>query len=219
MGLNLSTTDSSIIETQDDRNRTALSWAIEYGNNDIVSLLIRNNALLAVPDKDGRTPLHWAVIARNSQVVNELLSTQGMRYHYHLELMFPMKTKNERADMLRSYYRNYTNQPDIYGNTPLHFAIHGALQTQGSDRTDIIKMLMTHHEFSGIQVLKSNHENYSPLEEALRARDMSIFQLLLEGIDMDFNHIGHFEQPLLHQLIRLRWLEGLDKFIEKGLNI
>ncbi|KAF3400085.1 Ankyrin repeat domain-containing protein 50 [Penicillium rolfsii] len=55
------------------KRRTALSWAAEKGHEDIVDILLENNALVDEADENNRSPLVWAAMNGHSDVVKLLL--------------------------------------------------------------------------------------------------------------------------------------------------
>jgi len=55
-------------------SRTALHYAVETGNKEIVKLLLANGARISVQDETESTPLHYAVRANNVELVKVLLT-------------------------------------------------------------------------------------------------------------------------------------------------
>jgi len=61
------------VDTRDGNGRTALSWAAQHGNVDMMRLLLANGADIALADKGGRTPLMWAAIVNRKEAAAFLL--------------------------------------------------------------------------------------------------------------------------------------------------
>ncbi|MCP4135218.1 MAG: ankyrin repeat domain-containing protein [bacterium] len=57
-------------------NKTALHFAVEYGNFDSAEFLLNKGAAVNAVDSDGKTPLHYAVKLGSSSLV-ELLKLHG----------------------------------------------------------------------------------------------------------------------------------------------
>lgn len=80
----------------DEYSQTALWWAAERNNTDIMDYLIKKNADVNAPDLEGSTPLHIAALEGNHEAVKLLLENKAK-----------------------------PNLKDSKGNTPLHDAARG----------------------------------------------------------------------------------------------
>ncbi|CAF1186000.1 unnamed protein product [Adineta ricciae] len=90
--------NDAAINHLDKLGRSALHYAIDYGNEDLVNLLLSNeNCDPNLRDQEQRTPLHLAVKRNNVLIVRALLSNDH----------------KQQADL---------NQVDRNGQTPLHVA-------------------------------------------------------------------------------------------------
>ncbi|CAK4074009.1 unnamed protein product [Aphanomyces euteiches] len=69
-------TDTSRINEKDDEGRTMLHWAVDRGQEEMVSSLLSQGADVNATDGDGMTPLHYAVSCEHIPVV-DLLLTHG----------------------------------------------------------------------------------------------------------------------------------------------
>lgn len=84
----------------DERGRTALHWAAEYGYIRAVHILIEAEWDINLQDSNGQTPLHVGCDHRNGNIVVSLIS---------------------HGCIIRTQ--------DLHGRTPLHRAIHSNLET------------------------------------------------------------------------------------------
>lgn len=65
--------DGSACDIKDNGGRTALSYACENGNTEIVRILMTKACDLATPDMDGWTPLMYACFGGHTEIVRLLL--------------------------------------------------------------------------------------------------------------------------------------------------
>lgn len=61
----------------DEYGQTALWWAAERNNTDIITCLIKKNADVNAPDFEGSTPLHIAALEGNHEAVKLLLENNA----------------------------------------------------------------------------------------------------------------------------------------------
>ena len=66
--------DAALIDSADDSQRTALIWAADRGNAELVALLLDRGADLNLQDCDGQTALHYAAICGHADVAKALLA-------------------------------------------------------------------------------------------------------------------------------------------------
>ena len=62
------------VDTQDDQGTTALMWATQRNNIELVKLLLDNFADISVKDNDGKTAQDWARTKEYVQIFNLLSS-------------------------------------------------------------------------------------------------------------------------------------------------
>ncbi|XP_076268661.1 transient receptor potential cation channel subfamily A member 1-like [Rhynchophorus ferrugineus] len=67
------------LDVRDHSGRTALSWACQLGNLEIVSRLISEGVDVNRPDNKRRTPLMWAAASGNLKVIETLLSAGALK--------------------------------------------------------------------------------------------------------------------------------------------
>ncbi|KAL4223955.1 hypothetical protein ACF0H5_017414 [Mactra antiquata] len=122
------------------RKRTPLHLAVDLGDTDLVSILIRHGASLYVPDKQGYYPIHTAVRNGNIKVVKQLFgadrSQEKLRMTlskntFQYEFVKPTKGMSifHLATMIykmtdKLIYMNIDpNIKDYFGRTPLIYAL------------------------------------------------------------------------------------------------
>ena len=71
------------INDVDDKGKTALHWAVELEQMDIVSLLIENGADPQLPDKKGNTPINYAQDQENKALLELLEEASITSYAPH----------------------------------------------------------------------------------------------------------------------------------------
>ncbi|GLT85434.1 hypothetical protein SLE2022_036240 [Rubroshorea leprosula] len=117
---------------------TPLHISCMKGHLDITRELLRlDNDLSSLQDNDGRTPLHWAAIKGRVNILDEILSENlepAEMITEHGETVLHLAVKNNHYDAVRYLADNINtsklvNLPDHDGNTVLHLATAGKLNT------------------------------------------------------------------------------------------
>jgi ankyrin repeat protein len=63
----------------DNKGRTPLSYACEVGNEQLVTLLLKNNAEVNISDKEGKSPLYYACKSSNLGLVQEIIKNSAIQ--------------------------------------------------------------------------------------------------------------------------------------------
>ncbi len=169
---------TDILNLVDTNKKSLLHIAAKCGHSDIVQFLISKNFSVYVRDKFLRTPLHLAcqfgrlncfnVLLKNK---SEILSKDSIGrncLHYASCSNNPEIVKiilNKAPDLI--------NDIDIYGRTPLHYAIWNGTNAQ----IDIIKLLIK----GKCDVNCVDEEKMTPLHFAADAGKGKVIKLLLEN--------------------------------------
>lgn len=132
--------DSASINAQDDREETALFWAVRnHGQGsrkhfDILKFLCDNGADMSIRDRYGQTPLHWLCFPRWTSdhidtAVTYLLLAHGAKVgdtdldgNTPLHLIARCLTQVEAAQFLLNRGAD-ASAKNSKGNTPLHEAV------------------------------------------------------------------------------------------------
>ena len=162
----------------DTNKKSLLHIASKCGHSDIIQFLISKNFSVYVRDKFLRTPLHLACQFGRLNCFNELLKGKSEILskdsigrnclHYASCSNNPEIVKiilNKAPDLI--------NDVDIYGRTPLHYAIWNGTNAQ----IDIIKLLIK----GKANVNCVDEEKMTPLHFAADAGKGKVIKLLLEN--------------------------------------
>lgn len=154
-------------------SNTPLHSAAEWGNTEIVKLLLTYNADINATNSRGETPLHKA--AQHSgrrEIVNFLLANKANLNAKDTNGLTPLHTAElcGRRDVVVLLLTNKAeiNVQDNQGRTPLHFAVN-------SGRKDMVELLLANK--ADIDA-RSNH-GVTPLHEAAMGGMTDIAKLLL----------------------------------------
>ena len=182
------------IDYQDSVGNTALHWAIECRNPDVVKTLLSHGADPALPDFRGMTPLHMAAFHDHESI--PLLLGLGVRtdvrdkrgetplhaaarsYNWHLESSIS-PLLDAGADI---------NARDNRGKTPLNFVC------MKDDRVANIEYLTQR----GADINLIDFDGLSPMDSAIQWENASNVKILLEsgadccGTTADGSNILHF---------------------------
>ena len=72
--------DPRLLDAADEDGRTPLLYAVGWGHQEIVELLLGQGAQVHLTDKEGRTPLHWAAGLGHKPIAVMLLTKRPNLY-------------------------------------------------------------------------------------------------------------------------------------------
>lgn len=169
-----------------ERGRTALHDAAQYGHIEVCDFLMDNGLDVDVHGADGKTPLFCAISSytggSNLKCCEFLLSSganvnaadaNGITPLYHAAAW----GSNDVCQMLMRHGAD-VNAADITGNTPLHAAVE-------KGRDDIVETLVHDMLFGllnlDINVDAKNDYEETPLQNAVHHGDTTIIKILLDA--------------------------------------
>jgi ankyrin repeat protein len=118
-------------DREESRGRTPLHMAAEYGDIELVDLLIRYRADVNAPDRDGNTPLHYAVMRGHKHVAEFLLKNRANSNAQNKDGRTPLhitalSNNIELAQLLLRYGAN-PQKRDAAGKTPINLTTNEEL--------------------------------------------------------------------------------------------
>ncbi|CAF2544138.1 unnamed protein product [Rotaria sp. Silwood2] len=173
------------INAVDDNNRNCLFYAISYGDEKIVDLLLENNITIKIRDRVGDTPLHSAVQHKTNafKLTNSLLTKQDGK-----DLINEPAADGMRPLLLAAEYK----QPEVIylliKNGANVKAVDGEHQTalHIACRSDCMKCAFYLIEFGGLNVNELNCYRQTPIFHAFAANDFDLVQYLVScGAQID----------------------------------
>ncbi len=112
------------INVQDDKGRTALSWAAVAHGKDSVDFLLKNKAQMDIADKEGKLPFHYAAREGTVEILELLIpkdiNVQDMNGRTALSWAADWP-KYDRINWLLAHQAD-KNIPDKEGRLPFHYA-------------------------------------------------------------------------------------------------
>ena len=154
---------------------SSLLAACRLGNERLVSSLLSAKASVNKPNKSGATPLVASSIRGNTGIVSKLLEAKADVNHQTTNGDSPLSlaTWKNRVDTALALLdaKADATRSDRYGDTALHDAAKG-----GDPR--LIRRLIA---CDGVRVNKKNNAGATPLEKAVRARNLKAVRILLEA--------------------------------------
>jgi ankyrin repeat protein len=174
----------------DRLGKPLLHIAIEYGQNDVVQLLLDHNADLFRLYFNGRTAIHEAVMWRHLDILKTLLDAN-------------LKRDDRGSALLQCDI----DKRDSRGNTPLQIAAEFGY-------FDIVKLLIER----GAQVNTSDNLGKTPLHKAACTRNRNIVEYLINN-GADPNIQDNEGLTVLQKAVRMGHLEVVKCLIEKNINI
>lgn len=188
----------------DSHKWTSLHWACAKNHTDIASMLVLKGADVNAPDIQGWTPLFWAAFIGNVELIRLLLS-QGADHQFRSTL----------------------------GWTALHWAIsrgnYAAVEELLGHHSRLKKSTPQIHTMTMKQII-AYRDTISPIELAADAQDMSLFELLLNDLevrngtlgDAKFNCIwetARFDKPasenLWRTMTKYELINGIEPSVPK----
>lgn len=152
--------------------RSAMHYAAEQGNLEVLHLLLRAGCLVDVGDSDDVTPLHLAAARDNPDTVALLISNGAKVNHKSIDGTGPLHMAAARgfletANILLKHGA-CVNALDRSDRTPLLLAVSRGIE-------DMVKLLISH----GARVNVEDILGYTPLCQAVWQQEKEIVRMLL----------------------------------------
>jgi ankyrin repeat protein len=173
---------------KDRGGRNWLSWAAEYGDDEVVRYFLQVkdkadkvdiNICDGTEDTFSRTPLIWALEGGSKALVDLLKDGDTISLHLLVEGVSSIKQEKVLglvATLLQAGYN--PNQPDQKGRTPLHIACLDGKQ-------DLVSALIK----ANADLTSRDHTGKIPLQYALKARNKAVVDLLLSASSTDLKPV------------------------------
>lgn len=182
------------IDEKDNKDRTALFYAIKRNNLKMLNLLMKLGASLVLRDKNGNSPLMFALV---NGCPNDIL--EGLIRHEKIEKIINLENNSKltplhiicqkgNSKILSLFLKIkgiYLNPKNIVGNTPLHIACK-------LSKNKVIDLLLE----AGADFEIKNYVNLTPLKLISEGNTQAIDSFKKRGIKV------------------IKTLESLRKFIE-----
>ncbi|KAJ5538533.1 hypothetical protein N7494_008012 [Penicillium frequentans] len=181
---------------KDRSGRNWLSWAAEYGDDEVVEYFLQVedkadkvdiNICDGTEDLFSRTPLIWALESGNKTLIDLLKDCDTISLHLLVEGISSIEQENVlRLVWILLQAKYNLNQTDQKGRTPLHLAcIKGSLELVSA----LIK--------SGADISSTDHTGETPLQCALKvqskAQSKALVDLLLKASLTDLKPVQSHE--------------------------
>lgn len=173
---------------KDQSGRNWLSWAAEYGDDEVVRYFLEVedkadkvdiNICDGTEDTFSRTPLIWALEGGNEAVVDLLKDGDTISLHLLVEGISSIKQEKVLGLVITLLQAGYNpNQPDQKGRTPLHLAC-----LEGSQ--ELVSALIK----ANADPRSRDHTGEIPLQYALKARSKAVVDLLLNAPSTDLKPV------------------------------
>lgn len=160
-----------LVNTADENGQTALFYAIESGNQDIVSLLLKNGAKVNIYDKSDLSPLNYAIRAGKKSVV-KLIADSTTNIKVRKSALFAAYQLNEPQAIIELLVRRKIDlfARDSLGRTVLMYAAY-------EGKTPVAKILS---EVDGL-VNEADQDGNTALMFALHQKNNDIATLLIKS--------------------------------------
>ena len=199
-----------------DTGTTALMFAAEVGNVEVVELLVSQNACVSLQDSLGMTALHYAarrgytkvaqkILAQDIRVVNEQDNSGNSALHTTISEGEPHFTKM----LLEVWPSININLKNREGNTPLLLAVIEGLDC-------FVELLL----MSGADTGPRNEKGVTALLAAVSKKTKSTLNVLLQSGSLDDVNEGGGEFPTaLHEAALHGELEVMEQLLERGADV
>lgn len=160
----------NLLSKVDDHGKTALHYACTIDNNNVGSsrmgilkqLIEADSSVAYIPDSDGNYPIHIATIRAPFEAVETILkhcpdSAELVdRYERNALHLAVLKKREDtfRSLLKRPEYKILINEPDSYGNTPMHLATL-------TNNYEIVEHLL---QCEGVDLAVTNREGYTAMD-------------------------------------------------------
>lgn len=169
---------------KDRSGRNWLSWAAEYGDEEVVQYFLQSEGKVDKVDvniRDGtedtfsRTPLIWALEGKNEAIINLLKGYDTISLHLLIEGRSSVEQEKVLSLVTTLLQAGCNlNQADQKGRTPLHLAC--LMRSQ-----ELLSALI----HAGANLSSEDHTGKIPLQHALKARSKAVVDLLLNAPSAD----------------------------------
>uniref|UniRef100_A0A3B3RAK0 Ankyrin repeat and sterile alpha motif domain containing 1A n=1 Tax=Paramormyrops kingsleyae TaxID=1676925 RepID=A0A3B3RAK0_9TELE len=197
----------------DSTGYTPLHHAALNGHNDIVELLLRNEALTNIADNKGCYPLHLAAWKGDQRIVR-LLVHQGPSHpklngqNHDNETPLHCAAQYGHTEVVRLLLEELTD-PTMRNSkmeTPLDLAaLYG--------RLEVVKLLLTAHP----NLLSCSTRSHTPLHLAARNGHRAVVEVLLAA-GMDINYETE-KGSALHEAALFGKTDVVQKLLSSGINV
>jgi ankyrin repeat protein len=198
-----------IVDSIDEKGRTALYWACRMDESDIIAFLIEHDADVNLSNQNGVSPLHLSAANGNVRACEMLL--------------------NKKAQIEKT---------DSSGETPLHFAVsYGQFETvkwllqkgaafETANSRQRTPLIMAAREMSGIEIVRilvekganinaRDYSNNTPLSlAAWRGTEEIVDYLLSRNAELDLTGPKGFQ--LLHYSINKKLLNLFQEMVKRN---
>lgn len=189
------------VDVTDNDNRSIIYYAIKYGYQDILKLLLHfNNISIGIPlvdiqDDNERIPLHYAIQFKNIEATKVLLSS-GSNVNLkdkdsHNSLHLAIYSKNlEIVNLIIDKHPAINSQINT-GETSLHIACNLELQS-------IVQKLL---EVGADPNIKDNEHELTPLNYAVNLNNTEIVKLLIK-YKANINSQDFYGRTVYHYVVQ-----------------
>jgi len=213
----------SNIDIQDENGSTALHFACNNGNMELVKILVTNGANINIDDNYNSTPLHFAILrnedifkylVENGADINKMTKLKTTPVHFAVFMnklgivKYLVQTKGVSI-----------NFKDMSGDTLLHLAVRTKnlemvkFFVEKGHATDIVNIIKQNPiDIAEQEILKliKRIEEGEKVEEVEIKATIDIYEYLKKDINGD---------TLLHLAVRIKNLEMIKFFVEKGYDV
>jgi len=209
-------------DRDESRGRTPLHMAAEYGDMELVDLLIRYRADVNAPDRDRNTPLHYAVMRGHKHVAEFLLKNRANSNAQNKEGRTPLHiaalNNNIEIAQLLLRYRANPGIRDAARKTPIDLTTNEELARllvrEYRDRPRGAQRVKVRNTAVGRNV----RVRLPPLHDAVKDQNPSLLNLFLSKGNNP-NEVDNFGRTALHIAAEVGCRECADLLIQAGADV